>query len=85
MFKIKTNLYSVEVCDTPCDFPFTYNGTQYNKCITNDNDGIAWCENVYGEKSNCTPACPGNIMVTMEKHALEAENKIVMMTKVLCS
>ena len=54
------SLFSVEVC--PCKFPFTYNGTQHDGCITHDNDGTPWCDIGNGEKGNCT-SCPGKLIL----------------------
>ena len=56
-----TNLFSVEVCQTPCEFPFTYAGAQHDGCITHDNEGTPWCDIGNGTKGNCTSECPGNV------------------------
>ena len=68
-----TNLCLVQPCpaiggDT-CEFPFTYNETQHNGCITHDNDGTLWCDVGNEEKTNCEPtACPGSFLLILEKH-----------------
>ena len=61
-----SNHFSVEVCQTPCEFPFTYKGTQHDGCITHDNDGTPWCDIGNGQKGNCTSACPGNLVLTVQ-------------------
>jgi len=45
---------------TPCVFPFTYQGVQYNECITVDNNGVPWCSLTPDydsdlEYGNCAP------------------------------
>ena len=60
-----TNLFSVEVCQTSCEFPFTYNEDPHYMCITHDNDGTPWCDIGNSEKGNCT-TCPGNRMLTVK-------------------
>ena len=36
--------YSGPKNDNPCAFPFTFNGTEYNRCIiTEDRCGEPWC------------------------------------------
>ena len=65
---IMYNLFLVEVCKTPCKFPFTYGGTQHDGCITHDNDGTPWCDIGNGEKGNCSSECPGKLVLTIGCH-----------------
>ena len=54
--------------DDPCKFPFTFNGTEHNNCITTDDRcGHPWCPTEYDENAGdlefgswgyCNHFCP---------------------------
>ena len=55
------NLYA-SGCQTTkkeaCKFPFTYQGIEYNKCTSLDNNGVPWCRTANGW-GNCESSCEG--------------------------
>ena len=42
-----------------CKFPFTYGGTTYHECTTEDNNGVLWCITTEsdGDWTECKSKC----------------------------